>query len=105
MRERFVMSSFLLGNLAESATTAFGFRLGLSEKGPVAGPFTEYNEISYFMLKTGVTAVLIGLTALAKDQGYERTGRVFGKTMEITNLIVWGATALNTARIISQLPR
>ena len=103
MGERSVMSSFLLGNLAESATTAFGLGFGLSEKGLVASPLTEQNEISFFILKTGVTAVLIGLTALAKDQGYKRTGYVLGKTMKITNLIVWGATAINTARIISQL--
>lgn len=107
MRGKELMTSFMVGNFVDVGLTNIGLNIaGFKEVGLVASNIVESGHLnSAVLLRSGVTAVLIGLYALNKDHG-TRFAFSFEKALQYSNYIVWGINALNAAQIIyERLPK
>jgi hypothetical protein len=106
-KEKILMTSFLASNFADIASTAYALNLGFTEKGILGSGFVEsgnFHEAA--IIRTAVTAVMIGLYALTEenqDHLHYKWPYVFEKSMRAGNFISWGVFVLNTAQIAIQL--
>lgn len=105
MKEKILYTSFFAANLADTLTTKIGLEMNLSEASPFAASYIEMNyDDHYFIEKVGISAMLIGLAAIARSKNKDTSmDRVLNKTVQYSSFFVWGAVAINTAQIISQM--
>lgn len=103
MKEKDLMTSFFLANVADIATTSYGMSVvGLKEVGVVGSHLAESGHISdAFLVRTAVTAGMIGLYAITKQHG-SRWAFSFETAMHIANIISWSAIVLNTVQILQK---
>lgn len=96
-----LMTSVFLSNFADIATTSYGvFYGGMQEVGIAGSRFTEAGRLSdAFILRTAVTAGMIGLYALAKKHG-GRWELPFDALMHATNIIWWSVVVANTLQMV-----
>ncbi len=100
MKEKFIMTSFLAGQLADASITTIGLSANFSEKGYWINHLLETGGMTNALLaKMAVTAVVIGLYALSKEKN-SRHFPAIDKGTRVGNLVTWGVVALNTLRLV-----
>lgn len=104
MKEKALITSFFA---TMSADSVLSYHLitneGWREGNLVAGYHIEQGNLENLIIaKMGVTAVLIGSYALAAKIGsrWEYSTR---RALQISNVIMWGVLAWNTAKILANL--
>lgn len=103
MKERFVMTTFMMAGLADVATTMGNLNLGYKEIGIAAGPMVEMgNHTGAYVYRMTVTAVLIGLYAFSKEHPH-RFSFSIDRGVRIANVISWGIVTLNTMQLAQTL--
>lgn len=90
------MTAFFVAGMGDVATTAFGLAGGFLERG-VAGRYLVEagSPVNAMILRTAVTAVLIGTYALSQEKDW-RYKFSFDRAIRISNIITWGVLAFNT---------
>lgn len=100
MKEKFIMSSLFVGSVGDVATTAYALNQGLSEKGVMGARLMEMNNpTGAFIYRMAVTAVIIGIYAIAQEKPGRFTFSI-DRAARIANVITWGITALNAVQIV-----
>lgn len=109
-KEKLLVTSFFLANSADTAITAAALNLtDLQEVGLYGQQAVTNNEFRQaVILKTAVTATLIGAYVLAKQKSPEseicrRLEFVLEKTLHGGNLIVWSTVAWNLYIFIPEI--
>ena len=104
MKEKALMTSFSAANLVDVAASMYAHsNLNFKEIGFAADKFAESGELyTAAIVRTGVTALLIGSYALSKTSG-SRLSFSYEKTIRIGNLIHWGVNAINVVQIVAHL--
>jgi len=103
-KENRIMTSFTLAHYSDTviSSVAMGINLpGFSEVG-LLSLIPEVNFGEAVIVKTAVTACLIGLYALTKKHN-NRFAYSFEEALKISNVLTWGMTALNTLQVLPEL--
>lgn len=98
------INSFLLANICDVVVTGVALMLpGFVEKGLVAGEmFSQARTVEMLILKTAVTAFMIGVYALAMHRS-SRWSKAVGTAMRIATILVWAVVAWNEFNILLAL--
>ena len=104
MKEKALITSFLV---TMSADSAISYHLITNEgwrEGNMVADFNieQGNLENLIIAKMGYTAVLIGSYALAAKIG-SRWEYPTRKALQISNVLMWGVVAWNTAKILANL--
>lgn len=103
-REKRQINSFVLANLCDALLTAIALNLpGFVEKGVLGQPMlADARVIPLLIFKTAVTALMIGLFALAarRDGQWSYAIKV---ALRIGTVIVWAVVAWNELNIVLAL--
>lgn len=100
MKEKFVVTTFLAGHLADASISTIGIAANFSEHGFLANRLLETEGLPNALLaKMAVTAVVIGLYAFSKENNSRFFPPVY-QAMRFTNLITWGLVALNSLKLV-----
>ncbi len=106
-KEKFLLTSFFTSNFVDIASTAYGLKLGFYEKGILGSHFVEQGNFDdAVIMRTAVTAIMIGLYALAnknKDKLKLNWSYTLDKSLKASNIISWGVAILNTTQIAAEL--
>ncbi len=100
MKEKRLMTLFWGSGVADIVTTSIGISLaGFAEIGILGSPIKqEYGIHAAYIMRTAVTAWMIGIYALTKTND-SRWAFSFEKAMNISSIISWAVVALNTVQI------
>lgn len=99
MKEKFVMTSLLVGGVADIATTAVGLSQGFQEVGGFGSHAAETGNMNgAYIYRMAVTAILIGIYAYSKENP-NRFSYSIDRAARISNLILWGVVALNAVQL------
>ena len=98
------MASCLVGGLVDTGLTATALSIpGFKEVGIIGSGLVELGSFdTVAMARIGVTALMIGLYAVAKKDG-SRFTYSFEKSLQISNVIVWSINIINAAQIIYEV--
>jgi hypothetical protein len=100
MKERILMTSVLIGSMADVVSTHMGLNLGLKEIGLVGSlNFENHSMTNAYISRIAVTALIIGMYALTKEYP-NRLSYSVDKATRIINLITWGVVAMNSIQLI-----
>ncbi|HZQ05135.1 MAG TPA: DUF5658 family protein [Anaerolineae bacterium] len=104
IQDKRLINSFILANLCDALLTGIALQLpGFMEKGVLAGQMlAQAQVIELLILKTSITAFMIGIYALAA----QREGRwaySIKTALRIGTLVVWGVVAWNELNIVLAL--
>ncbi len=103
MKEKFVMTTFFAGGMADVATTMVGLRLGIQEGGIAGGPLVEQGyETNAYVFRVAVTAAWIGLYSLSK-QHPGRWDFSIDRAVRIANVISWSVAVMNAIEVAGVL--
>lgn len=103
MKEKFIMTTFFAGGMADIATTAIGLNAGFKEIGFLGSYMSEMNNMTgAYIVRTAISAILIGLYALTKEKN-SRFAISFDGAVRISNVISWGVVALNAVQVAHAL--
>ena len=104
MKERKLMTSFMVGNVVDVALTGTALSMsGFSEVGIMGSGLIESGRLDQAaMIRTGVTAMMIAFYALAKETGSKLTFTL-ERSLQISNTIAWSVNVLTTAQIIYEM--
>lgn len=104
-KEARLLTGWVAGNLVDTAVTHLGVNQGLGEwiHGTVNDVLLRDGRLdTQAIVKTGLTVMYAGLYALAhapSENGRYKYKYVMEKTLEIGNLIIWGAVVWNIAQV------
>jgi len=100
-KEKQLMTSFMLANISDSTITAIALNShkGFHEAGIMGSNF-EHNLTTAIIIKTGITAMLIGAYALAKAHQVPRYEYVYEKTLQASHLFIWGIVLFNMGQYL-----
>ena len=99
MKEKFEMTTFMMGAFADVVSTQMAMGLGMKEVGIASRGMMESGaQSAAYALRVAVPAILIGLYALTKKHG-GRWEFSLDRAMRIGNIVCWGVVALNMAQI------
>lgn len=105
-KETRLITGWVAGNLADTVVTHMGVYQGLREfiHGTVNDVLLQDGKLgTQAIVKTGLTVMYAGLYALANltpENGRYKYKYVMEKTLEIGNLIIWGAVVWNIAQVV-----
>ena len=103
------MTSFFAVEMLDIGMTKLAVdHLGGTELNPVGAEIMgSLGNDSAFILKTALTAILIGTYALASDHNFiaARIDFKYGleRSLQWGSLLMWGATAWNTANLLPEV--
>jgi hypothetical protein len=105
MKEKVLMTSFYLANLADYGITKAGLAFAphtTQELMPGIGNWIVSEPERALVMKLAMTTLLIGADALAK-QTNSRLEFTLEKSLQLANVILWAAVAWNTALVAGPL--
>jgi len=96
-----LINSFVLANLCDVIATGVALSLpGFMEKGPLAAHMlADAQSIQLLILKTAITAFMIGIFALATHRS-SRWASPITTALKIATVLVWAVVAWNELNIL-----